>query len=115
MAPVPLDRFGMLLAIALPVIPVCLSPLPLTGAHVFRVRRIVADSFAVILTAAFPLALRLAANALFRSINRWLENLLAVAATPARPHAPVLFSSDVCSQTSKQNKSRRPAEYRKRL
>src|SRR6516164_3212252 len=42
-------------------------------------------------------ARRLATYVLFRSIDGWLENLLAVATTPARPHARFLFSSNVRS------------------
>src|SRR5439155_3029316 len=71
------------------------------------------DSFAVIIAASLPLASRLAANALFRSIDGWLKNLEAVAATQARPHARFLaLLGRSFMKTSKENKFRLPREYR---
>src|ERR1051326_8953618 len=102
----------MLFAVSLPIIRVCLPPLPLAGVHVIGVRRIAADSFAVIVAASLPLASGLAANVLFRSIDGWLENLSAVAATPARPHARFSFSSDVRSQNVQAKQIGPPPEYR---
>jgi hypothetical protein len=95
---IPLDGFRMSLAVLLPVLGVRGAPLLLAGPHVLGVRRIVPDSFPVMVAAPLSLASRRAANALFRSINGWLENLSTVAATPARPHARFLPSSDVRSQ-----------------
>src|SRR5215470_9649559 len=103
----------MVFAVSFPVIRVRLTPLPLAVAYVIGVSCIVADPFAVIIAASLPLASGLAANALFRSVDGWLENLLAVAATPARPHARFSPSSGVRSRKlPRKTKFGRPAEYR---
>ena len=110
---IPFDRFRMSFAVLLPVFPVRRAPLFLAGTYVGGISRITADSLPVIVAASLPLASRLAANALFRSVDRWLENLLAVATTPARPHARFLLSSGVRSRKlPRKTKSDRPAEYR---
>src|SRR4029077_19359296 len=76
------------------------------------VGRVVSDSFAVIVTATAKLTVLLAADTLLWSINGWLENLLAVAATPARLHARFLFSSEVRSSEPPSKTKPVAGEYR---
>jgi hypothetical protein len=86
----------MLLPVLFPILGMRLSPLLLAGTHVFGVCRVIADSFAVVVTPPLSLTVGLAADTLLRSVDGRLEDLLAVAATPAQLHARLLFSLDVC-------------------
>lgn len=80
--------------------------------HVTGIPRVLADSLAVVLSTPAALTLRLTANALLGSVNRGLENLLAVAATPARNHARFLCSpQDSFVEPSSRTKPTR-SEYR---
>jgi hypothetical protein len=87
--------FGMLLAILLPVFRMGITPLLLAGTNVGRVCGVSTDSLALIVAASLALAVRLTTDALSGAIDRGLEILLAVTATPVRPHARLLFSSDM--------------------
>jgi hypothetical protein len=81
---VPVNRFGMFRAVALPVIRIAGPPLPGAVAANLAVLRIGCDFLPVILGAALPLACLLAADFLARQKLRRLKGLLAIAAAPFR-------------------------------
>lgn len=78
---VPLDRFRVPLPILLLVVGMCIAPLFPAFLHHLGVDRIGANLFAVIIPAALPLAIRMAANKLLGVITGKLKGLLAVATT----------------------------------
>jgi hypothetical protein len=82
LAAVSVSGGGILLPILLPVIGIAGSPFSGTVPADFPVFAISGDFIPVILSAAFSLALGSAADYLEALKLRWLENLLAVAATP---------------------------------
>jgi hypothetical protein len=78
---VPLDRFRVPLPILLLVVGMRIAPLFPAFLHHLGVEGIGANLFAVIIPAAMPLALALAANELLRMISGSLKDLLTVRAT----------------------------------
>src|SRR5439155_18574288 len=94
----------MLLTILLAVIPVRLPPLLLARPDILGVGGIAPDSFAVIVAAPTPLAIRPATDALLWSITGRLKNLLAVSAAPARTHAALFSSGSTFEPRAKQNR-----------
>ena len=84
------------LAILLPVVRVCLAPLPRTFEANLPVNGIASDLLPMIIMTAFALACGLAANGLSRMISRRLKDLLTITAPEifhrAAPSAMEIFS-----------------------
>src|SRR5437870_3765821 len=96
--PIPRGRLRVFLAVLFPISRIRVPPFLLAGAHVSRIRWIVPDSVAVVITASLSLALRLTTNALLGSIDRGGGTTAGSTGNTGSATCVVLFSSDVHSQ-----------------
>jgi hypothetical protein len=91
--PIPLSGVGVGLPVFFLVIRMVGSPLLSAVTNHLRVLRVRSDLVTVIVVAAAALAIRLAADALFGTVLRWLKGLLAItAATGRRQEVPPPWS-----------------------
>ena len=119
---IPFYLLRVALAILLPVIRVCLAPLPRTFQTNLSIDRIGGDLLPMIITLALVLACGLVADRLLRMISRGLKNLLTVTTTEifhqAAPSTLEVFSRETpLGLTRRQRKSmvcsdrERPHDY----
>ena len=119
---IPVYLLRVALAILLPVIRVCLAPLPRTFQTNLSIDRIGGDLLPMIITLALVLACGLVADRLLRMISRGLKDLLTVTTTEifhqAAPSTLEVFSRETpLGLTRRQRKSmvcsdrERPHDY----